>query len=154
MNLLKKNFILNETQPYKLSRSKVDLFLQCKRCFYLDRKLGISQPSGAPFTLNNVVDALLKKEFDEYRHKGKIHPFIKANDLNAIPFAHHEIENWRNNKIGIQHVHPATQFCLYGAIDDIWQLSNGELVIIDYKAKATDKKITIEPKRKKKWRDG
>lgn len=62
---------------------------------------------------------------------------------------HPEIENWRNNKVGIQYLHLPTNFSLYGAIDDIWQLSSGELVIVDYKAKATSHEITLEPKRMK-----
>lgn len=52
------------SEPYKLSRSKIELFLNCPCCFYLDRRLGIGQPPGYPFTLNAAVDKLLKKEFD------------------------------------------------------------------------------------------
>jgi len=48
-------FSTNETEPFKLRRSKTDQFLQCPRCFYLDRNLGVSQPSGVPFTLNNAL---------------------------------------------------------------------------------------------------
>ncbi len=51
-------------EPFKLSRSKIDLFLQCPRCFYLDRRQGISRPSGFPFNLNSAVDTLLKKDED------------------------------------------------------------------------------------------
>ncbi len=47
---------------FKLSRSKIDLFLECPRCFYLGNRLGVSRPPGFPFTLNSAVDALLKKE--------------------------------------------------------------------------------------------
>lgn len=32
--------------PFALSRSKVELFLDCPRCFYLDRRLGVARPSG------------------------------------------------------------------------------------------------------------
>ena len=46
------------TEPFKISRSKIDLFLQCPRCFYLDRKLGVARPPGFPFSLNSAVDAL------------------------------------------------------------------------------------------------
>jgi hypothetical protein len=146
----KRNFFDPSTdKPFKLSRSKVDLFCQCPRCFYLDRKLGVSPPGSAPYTLNNAVDALLKIEFDSYREKGEAHPFLKANGIEAVPFSHPEIENWRNNKVGIQHLHLPTNFLLFGAIDDVWQLPSGELIIVDYKAKATDKKITLEPKKKK-----
>lgn len=146
----KKNlFDPNSQEVFKLSRSKIDLFLQCPRCFYLDRKLGISQPSGPPFTLNSTVDILLKKEFDQYRKIGNPHPFIKEMGIFAVPLVHEDIESWRNNRIGIQYLHPNTNFLLYGAVDDVWKLPSGELVIVDYKAKATTGEITLEPKRKK-----
>jgi hypothetical protein len=59
--------------PFKLSRSKIDLFLNCPRCFYLDRRLGVGQPPGYPFSLNSAVDKLLKKEFDMHRAKETAH---------------------------------------------------------------------------------
>ena len=55
-----------DTKPFKLSRSKVELFINCPRCFYLDRRLKIGQPPGFPFNLNSAVDSLLKNEFDLY----------------------------------------------------------------------------------------
>lgn len=56
-------------EPFKLSRSKIDLFLNCPRCFYLDRRLGVGRPPGSPFALNSAVDVLFKKEFDLHRAK-------------------------------------------------------------------------------------
>ena len=50
----------------KISRSKIDLFLECPRCFYLDIQKKIKRPQGFPFNLNNAVDMLLKKEFDRH----------------------------------------------------------------------------------------
>ena len=61
-------------KPFKLSRSKVDNFVSCKRCFYIDRRLGVGQPPGFPFNINSAVDELLKNEFDQYRELGKPHP--------------------------------------------------------------------------------
>ncbi|NGX46654.1 MAG: hypothetical protein K1000chlam3_00014 [Chlamydiae bacterium] len=145
----KRLFDPDSTESFLLSRSKIDLFCQCPRCFYLDRKLGVSPPGSAPYTLNNAVDALLKMEFDEYRVKGSVHPFTEKMGLNAVPFSHPNLENWRNNRIGIQYFCPKTNFLLYGAIDDVWQLPSGKLVIVDYKAKATQNEITLKPKRKK-----
>ena len=52
-------------KPFKLSRSRLELFLNCPRCFYMDRRLGVDRPPGFPFNLNSAVDALLKKEFDD-----------------------------------------------------------------------------------------
>src|SRR3989338_3335863 len=61
---------------WKLSRSKIDLFLECPRCFYLDNRLGVARPPGFPFTLNSAVDRLLKKEFDIHRAGRTAHPLM------------------------------------------------------------------------------
>ncbi|MCR4276427.1 MAG: hypothetical protein NUV90_03515, partial [Candidatus Parcubacteria bacterium] len=60
-------------EPYKVSRSKIDLFSECPRCAYLDMRLGVKRPSMPAFTLNNAVDELLKREFDIHRAKGSKH---------------------------------------------------------------------------------
>ena len=54
-------------KPFKISRSKIDRFVECPRCFYVDRRLGTDRPPGFPFNINSAVDTLLKKEFDVYR---------------------------------------------------------------------------------------
>ena len=53
---------------YRLSRSRLENFVNCARCFYLDRRLGIEVPPIPAFTLNSAVDHLLKKEFDGFAH--------------------------------------------------------------------------------------
>ncbi len=53
--------------PFRISRSKIDRFIECPRCFYIDRRLGTDRPPGFPFNLNSAVDALLKAEFDAHR---------------------------------------------------------------------------------------
>ena len=50
-------------EPFRISRTKVELYLDCPRCFYLNQRFGIKAPFGPPFTLNTAVDTLLKKEF-------------------------------------------------------------------------------------------
>lgn len=129
---------------YKLSRSKVDFFLNCKRCFYLDRRLNVKQPPGFPFNLNSAVDNLLKNEFDYYRDKKESHPYIKKLGLNAIPFQHEEIENWRNNFKGVTYLHEDLKLHLFGAVDDVWvNLDNDELIVVDYKSTSKNSEITL-----------
>jgi len=82
----------NEERLFKLSRSKVESYVKCKRCFYLDRRLGIGQPPGFPFNLNSAVDNLLKNEFDCYRNIQEPHPYITKLGLNAVPFEHKNLE--------------------------------------------------------------
>jgi len=130
--------------PFKLSRSKLEGFLKCPRCFYIDRRLGVGQPSGPPFNLNIAVDALLKKEFDTYRAKKLPHPLMVQYKIKAIPFAHPDLDTWRENFKGIQYQLPKTNFLFTGAIDDVWQLPNGELAVVDYKATSKDGEITLD----------
>src|ERR1035437_984907 len=80
------------TEPFRLSRSRIDLFLNCPRCFYFDRRLGTDRPPGFPFSLNSAVDKLLKKEFDIHRANGEAHPLMKQYKIDAVPFNHEKME--------------------------------------------------------------
>jgi hypothetical protein len=123
-------------QRRQLSRSKIDLFVECPRCFWLDVAQGVRRPSGPPFTLNNAVDTLLKAEFDRYRESGKPHPLMEAAGLDAVPFAHPELDRWRHNFTGVRWLDDETGWTLFGAVDDLWQAASGELIVADYKATA------------------
>ncbi len=140
----KKNLDSIATTPFKLSRSKIELFCECPRCFVLDRKFGVSRPSGPPFTLNNAIDALWKKEFDRYRIEQKPHPTLLENGLNIIPFQHENIDDWRNNRRGVKFLHEPTQFLIYGAPDEICINEDGELVVVDVKATSKASEINLD----------
>jgi len=132
-------------EPFKLSRTKVDLFMNCPRCFYLDRRLGIGRPSTPPFSLNSAVDALLKKEFDIHRAKGTRHPLVKQYGIYSVPFEHEKIEEWRDAlRRGIQFHHKETHFVLSGGIDDVWVDPEGKLNIVDYKATSKTSEVNID----------
>ena len=133
--------------PYKLSRSKLWDFAQCPRCFYLDRRLGISRPGGPAFTLNLAVDTLLKREFDAFRENGRPHALMTQHSINATPYRHPDMEPWRNNFKGIQHHHVPTNLLITGAPDDIWQdVDSGDLIVVDYKATSTSREVTLDTK--------
>lgn len=131
-------------EPFVLSRSKIELFTECPRCFYLDRRCGVGRPPGFPFTLNSAVDALLKKEFDAHRVRGSKHPLMERYGVDAVPFRHEMMGEWRENFKGIRFLHRPTGFVVTGAVDDIWANLAGELIVVDYKATSTDAKITLE----------
>src|SRR5438045_895738 len=86
--------LFDPAKPFRLSRSKIDLFMKCPRCFYLDRRLGLAQPSSPPYTLNSAVDKLLKKELDVYRAQGIPHPIAAQYGVDAIPFVHEDMDRW------------------------------------------------------------
>jgi len=130
-------------KPFKISRSKLDMFLNCPRCFYIDRRLGVGQPPGFPFNLNSAVDTLLKKEFDLHRIAGTTHPLAKAYGLDLIPFHHENIDVWRENFKGVQFLHETTNFIITGAVDDLWTDKNGVLYVVDYKSTSKTEEVNI-----------
>jgi CRISPR/Cas system-associated exonuclease Cas4 (RecB family) len=116
------------TEPFKLSRSKVANFMACPRCFYLDRRLGVGQPPA----------------------KGVAHPIMKAYSIDAVPFVHENLDEWRANFTGVQYLDKKTNFLLTGAVDDVWQSPNGELIVVDYKATSKATEVTLDAA----WQDG
>lgn len=133
------------SEPFKLSRTKVDMFLNCARCFYLDRRLGVGRPSTPPFSLNSAVDALLKKEFDVHRAHGTRHPLVKEYGIYAVPFEHEKMDEWRDSlRRGIQFHHKGTHFILAGGIDDVWVDAEGALNIVDYKATSKTSEVNLD----------
>ena len=127
--------------PFKLSRSKIDLYVQCPRCFYYDRRLGVSRPPSFPFNLNSAVDELLKKEFDTYRRAQTPHPLMEQFGIEAVPYQHSDLDRWRENFVGIQYLHEPTNFIVTGAVDDLWVSADKKISVVDYKA--TSKKGTV-----------
>lgn len=136
---------------FRLSRSKIGLFLECERCFYIDNKLGTARPPGFPFNLNSAVDALLKKEFDIHRSNGSQHPLMKHYRIEAVPFQHPKMDIWRENFKGIDFKHGPTGLLVSGAVDDVWINPEGDLHIVDYKSTSKDEKIEALDK---DWHDG
>ena len=136
--------------PYKLSRSKLEMFLNCPRCFYLDRRLGVGQPPGFPFNLNSAVDALLKKEFDDYRGRQEPHPLMVANGIDAVPYDHPSLDEWRENFKGVSTLHGDTNLKIAGAVDDLWINPAGEVIVVDYKATSKNGEVGLDAA----WQDG
>lgn len=137
--------------PFRISRSKIDLFNSCPRCFYIDRRLGTAQPPGYPFAINSAVDNLLKKEFDRHRAAGTPHPIQTEYGLNQVPAAHPQIDEWRDNFKGVQYHDEPTNFIITGAIDDLWVDEGGTYFVVDYKATAKAAPVTTLDK---PWQDG
>lgn len=126
-----------------ISRSKIDLFIECPRCFYLDNKGLAKRPSGPGFSLNSAVDELLKKEFDLLRKEGKPHSLMEKYGIKAIPYEHPDLDRFRHNFTGVRYEHPCG-ITFFGAVDDLWINENGEIHVVDYKSTSTTAEVTLE----------
>ena len=137
----------NQTDPFKISRSKFNDFLTCKRCFYLDRVKGLASPSTPGWTLNETTDLLLKKEFDLCREKQTPHRIFERYNLNhVVPFQHDDIDKWRDSlHHGLKIQFRDSNIILHGGVDDIWLDRNADkLIVVDYKSQANSKPVNTE----------
>ncbi len=150
----KWNYDKGQKEPYNISRSKIDLFIECPRCFYMDQVLSIKRPRGPSWPLNSAVDSLFKNEFDHYREAGKPHPLMEKYKLNLIPLKHPDLPAWRDDDnlyLGAK-ANIGDNMTLSGIVDDIWVDEDGLFHIVDYKSTSTDKEIDLEDKYKQGYK--
>ena len=144
------------SESFRISRSAIDLYLRCPRCFYLDKKLGLSRPSLPGWPINNAVDQLLKNEFDTLRKNGLPHPLMEKYGIKAIPFNHPNFPLWRDDvyrRLGAFVLHEETNFKICGIIDDLWlNKKSQEIHIVDYKATSTGREISLDDKYKEAYK--
>jgi hypothetical protein len=134
----------NQTEAFKVSRSKFMDFLTCQRCFYLDRVTGIISPSTPGWTLNETTDLLLKKEFDICRESQTPHRiFAKYGLNNVVPYKHADLDSWRDSlHHGLKHQFKDTNIVLQGGVDDVWfDKVKEELIVVDYKSQANSRPV-------------
>ena len=125
----------------RISRSKVDLFIECPLCFWLDQKSKVKRPSGPPFSLNIAVDHLLKNEFDGSRGKD-VPERLAREGLAFVPTAHPLLPRWRENFKGVTRQYRGIEF--FGAIDDLWHDMFGVHYVVDYKATSKADEVSLD----------
>lgn len=130
--------------PFRVSRSKIELFKQCQRCFWLEAIKGIKRPDSPPFNINKAIDELFKKEFDVYRTSKQPHPIMIEYKVDAVPFAHDDMDQWRHNFTGVQVEYKPANLVVFGAVDDVWVNKQDELIVVDYKATAKSREVSID----------
>lgn len=129
------------SEPYELSRSRIEEFGRCPACFYMKQVEKIDFPSIPGFLLNEATDVLLKKHFDKYRQTQECPPYlIKQGYDHLVPFQHDNFELWTQSlhygAAGRMHtVVEEYNLKIGGGLDDVWQdTGTGTLHIVDYKS--------------------
>ena len=155
-------FDINRTEPYELSRSRIENYINCPACFYMQQVEGIEFPSIPGFNINEATDILLKKDFDKFRGSNDTHPFLISQGLNhLIPFYHEHFELWTQslhfgaeNRMNYDHLE--TNIRVGGGLDDIWKnTKTNKLHIVDYKSTSQKKDkgpITLDDKWKSSYK--
>ena len=138
-------------EPYEVSRSRIEAFINCPACFWLERVKGVKFPGMPPFLLNSATDTLLKKDFNKFRELQKPHPFMELNGLgHLVPFQYEDFETWTKSlQLGLKTYHEKSNLIIGGGLDDVWHdPKTNELFIVDYKStagKRTEDLSKLEP---------
>ena len=150
----RNKFNPDNSAPYELSRSRIENFVRCPACFYLQQVRSVPFPSIPGFNINEATDILLKRDFDKYRGSETTHPFLKAIGMeHLVPYQHEDFEKWTQSlHFGaagrMNTVHEESNIKLGGGLDDVWfNTKSKELHIVDYKStsqKLKGKKITLD----------
>lgn len=152
----------SNSQPYELSRSRIENFIQCPACFFLRQVKKITFPSIPGFNINEATDILLKRDFDQLRGTSNSHPLlIKLGMGHLIPYQHEDFEKWTQSlhfgaEGRMNTVHEPSNIKLGGGLDDVWlNTETNQLHIVDYKStsqKSAEKEITLDDKWKASYK--
>ena len=116
---------INEA-PYELSRGRVENYLKCKACFWLEQLHGVKPPEIPSFTINSTTDILLKRDADAVRGKSTLPLWEEAGLGHMIPWEYEHLGNWANsmqyglNDTYFNTVHDETNIKFGGGLDDVF----------------------------------
>ncbi len=80
-----------------------------------------------------------------HRNNGTKHWLCDDNGVDAVPFQHEKMDEWRDSlRRGITYLDPNTNFLVTGGVDDVWVRTDGELIIVDYKATSKDEEVSLD----------
>ena len=122
---------------FKLSPSTLNLFLECPRCFWLDKVEGIKRPRGIFPSLPSGMDREIKTHFDRFRSRGALPEELGGPEFHGVSLFQDQLqlEKWRNWRTGLEW-RDAGGNALSGALDDL--LVQGDRYIpFDYKTKGS-----------------
>jgi len=65
--------------------------------------------------------------------------------IDAVPAKNDKLDEWRGNFKEVQFLHEPTYLIITGAIDDLWENSKGEYILVDYKSTSkNDEIVTLD----------
>jgi len=119
--------------------TSLPLFLNCPRCFWLEKIKKIKRPSGPFPSLPNGMDRILKQHFDTHRSKKTLPKALEGKFSGSLYPDLKKLDVWRNNFKGLQH-EAKPGFILKGALDDLFVTSSRKYAPLDFKTRGYPRK--------------
>lgn len=110
----------------------MNLFMECKRCFWLRVNEKVKRPSGPFPSLPSGVDNAVKQHFDSFRLNGGKPPELEGKDLKLYPDRGflEKARDWRSKP----RMKTEKGNILRGGVDDLL-LDDDKIVVLDYKTR-------------------
>jgi len=132
-------------QKIKLSPSALSIFLDCPKCFWLDRNKNIKRPRGIYPSLPIGMDSIIKTYFDKYRVRNEIPPEVKDKLPGKLFSNMAMLERWRSwFQTDLSHEDSTINATLSGALDDCLT-EDGLYIPLDYKTRGSE--LTDDPRK-------
>ncbi len=122
----------------KLSPSSLNLFLDCPRCFWLDKVKNVKRPRGIFPSLPSGMDREIKLHFDSFRARDILPPELgsqKGFEGIRLFGDQKKLDRWREWRTGLEYKDQDGAI-LSGAIDDLL-VRAGKYIPLDYKTKGS-----------------
>ena len=121
----------------KLSPSTLNVFLECRRCFWLDKIKNIKRPRGIFPSLPSGMDRAIKVHFDSFRSRNELPPELSGEDFTGVGLFKDQgrLDKWRNWRTGLE-FKDSDGSILGGALDDLLT-KDGRYIPFDYKTKGS-----------------
>ena len=124
----------------KVSPSAINIYLDCPRCFWLEKNRNIKRPRGIFPSLPGGMDLVIKSYFDTYRLKEKMPPEIDGKVLGSLFPEMSVLEKWRSwRATDLYYEDKSLDVILSGALDDCL-IDNNYYIPLDYKTRGSDLK--------------
>lgn len=119
----------------ELSPSRINLYAECGRCFWLHVNEGVRRPSGPFPSLPGGMDSVIKQHFDRYRGGDELPPELVGEVDCRLVGDMDFVERCRDWRREPRYTDPETGAVLRGGIDDLLETPDGSLVVLDYKTR-------------------
>jgi hypothetical protein len=118
-----------------LSNSRLGLFTECPRCFWLDLNAGIKRPDTIFPSLPGGLDAQFKRYFDQFRARADLPPEVRGKLPGKLLSDVETIDRWRDWRRGIRYTPLWAEVELMGALDECLVDVDGFHYPLDYKTR-------------------
>lgn len=125
-------------QNLRLSPSSLNIFLDCPKCFWLEKNKSIKRPRGIFPSLPGGMDLVIKTYFDTYRVKNEMPPEVKDKLPGKLFSNMSKLEKWRSWSLtDLSYEDNNINAALSGALDDCLT-EDGFYIPLDYKTRGSE----------------